>query len=974
RRLNASVLDTDVPAGDTDRLVEAILTEWGATDRLGEVCHRRGVRYRPALRPIAAPYQPWRADDQAAYVVVGGTRGLGALVAGFLAARGARQIALIGTRPVDRDIANDPALTGVRVLTHAGSVADTAGLAGFLDRVRTELGPIDGVVNCAGRSGQGVGFAYLDPARLAETLEPKADGIETLTDLTAADRPSFSVQFSSISAVAPTLAAGVTDYAAANACLDRVTEHRIAAGQSWLRSINWPQWSQTGGGRGQPNPCAGLGIATLDDDAGLRVLERVLAVPTGTVAVPLPALDAAVDLAGVLAVGDAAVVSTVSAVDGVDVGAAGRVLLPAAADEGGTAADEGGTAASGVGGPPAWLVDIFAERLRIPAGELDPTASFGDLGVESIMLGELLLAIEEQLGRPLEPSLLLDHPTLESLTAHLDVGISADAVPEAPTAEPVPTARAAEARSEQPSQPSRRQPPDHHIAVIGMSCRFPGAPDTDTFWANLLAGRCTVDEVPASRWDHRRHYRPQLQPGFSISKWGGFVEGIEDFDPGYFRLGDAEATGLDPAIRMVLEGSVACVRDAGYTDADLGGGPVGVFVGARLGDYGRRVPSGPGVLRSDQNFIAAHVAHFFDFHGPNLVVDSACSSSLAAVQTACRSLLAGESAAALAAGVEVLLDEFTYIDLSAARALSPTGRCRTFDRDADGFVPGEGCGVVLLKPLAAALADGDRVRGVIEAVALNNDGRTMGITTPNPAAQASVVRAALTAAGREAREIGLVEAHGTGTLIGDPIELRALTDAFGIADEADADDAPTGWCAIGSVKSNIGHTLSAAGLAGLAKAVLAVEHGMIPATLFCDTPNPRFDFHSSAFRPATATRPWPAPPAERVAGVSSFGLGGTNAHLIVSGFDPAWRAGHPEPRPALPPPVFARRRLWLDPVPEPASASALTSAPAPVPAQASQPAPNSAPEPAPAPAPLTASLLDLRLSVDGAAVATPRRS
>jgi acyl transferase domain-containing protein len=333
-----------------------------------------------------------------------------------------------------------------------------------------------------------------------------------------------------------------------------------------------------------------------------------------------------------------------------------------------------------------------------------------------------------------------------------------------------------------------------------------------------------------------------------------------------------------------------------------------------MSDYGRRVGVRPGGLASDQNFIAARVAHHFDLRGPNLVVDSACSSSLVGVQLAAQSLLAGEAEVALAGGVEVLLDENDYLQLSAAKALSPTGRCHTFDERADGFVPGEGCGVVLLKPLRAALADGDRVHAVVEAVAVNNDGHTMGVTTPNPEAQADVVRRALAAAGRRPREIGLVEAHGTGTLIGDPIELRALTRVFG---EGAGDP---GTCAIGSVKTNIGHTLSAAGIAGLLKAALAVEHGQIPPTLSCERPNPRFDFGASPFEPATELRDWPSP---QVAGVSSFGLGGTNAHLVLSELDPRLRAT-PEREPA-PAPVFRRRRLWLDRDPAPAPRHDLSS-------------------------------------------------
>ncbi|TMQ14019.1 MAG: polyketide synthase, partial [Deltaproteobacteria bacterium] len=325
-----------------------------------------------------------------------------------------------------------------------------------------------------------------------------------------------------------------------------------------------------------------------------------------------------------------------------------------------------------------------------------------------------------------------------------------------------------------------------------------------------------------------------------------------------------------------------------YTAAEVRGREIGVFAGARVSDYWRRIGSrtGSAGFGSDQNFIAARVAHHLDLGGPCFVIDSACSSSLVAVQLAARSLLAGESELAFAAGVDVLLDERPYLEFSAARALSPSGRCRAFDERADGFVPGEGCGVVLLKRLDRALRDGDRVRAIIEAVAVNNDGRTMGLTTPNPAAQTAVILRALEYAGISAGEVAMIE------------------DAFARHMRR------TASCAVGSVKSNIGHLLSAAGIAGLFKAMLSLEHGEIPPTLFCERPNPRFEFSRSPFYPNVEIRPWPDDRSRRVAGVSAFGLGGTNAHLIATADDPASRAApvrHP-----LPPPRFRRRRLWLD--------------------------------------------------------------
>ncbi|MEV4306336.1 amino acid adenylation domain-containing protein [Nonomuraea sp. NPDC049624] len=929
--VTATVLDSDRPTA------AQIRAEWAAAEPYGEVCYRDGERFRPDLRELSAPYAEPQLDPAAVYVVSGGTRGLGALVARHLAEHGARRLALLGVRPLpprdqwdgsgEEAVATvlDLERAGARVVVHTGP---PSGVPAFLDGVRRELGPIGGVVHCAGRSSQGrPSLAHKSQDDLRAVLVPKADLLEALDEACAGDRPAFFVTFSSVCAAVPALAAGVADYAAANAFLDYCTGVRRRSGRTEFRSVDWPQWRESGGARGKPNVAETVGLASLTDRDGLRVLDRVIGLPRGATVLPCPPSGASVDVPAL-------------------------IRLPERADRHPAPAPPAPEPARGAEGPD-WLALLFSETIGIPVDALDPTAEFGDLGVESVMLAELVQRIEERLGESLEPSLLLDYPTLEQLRDRLGV-------PE-PTADrvdaPEPAADrpdAPEPTASRPDAPASALPgvaEDRRIAIIGMACRFPGAPDVAAFWRNLTEGRCDVREVPVSRWDHRELYSPEPALGRSISKWGGFVDGIEDFDNDYFDLGEDEARALDPAIRMFLECCAACLADAGYDPAELRGRRAGVFAGARMSDYGRRVGVRPGGLASDQNFIAARVAHHFDLRGPNLVVDSACSSSLVGVQLAAQSLLAGEAEVALAGGVEVLLDENDYLQLSAAKALSPTGRCHTFDERADGFVPGEGCGVVLLKPLRAALADGDRVHAVIEAVAVNNDGRTMGVTTPNPEAQADVVRRALAAAGRTPREIGLIEAHGTGTLIGDPIELRALTRVF-----AEGGGDP-GTCAIGSVKSNIGHTLSAAGIAGLIKAALAVEHGLIPPTLSCERPNPRFDFAASPFEPVTEPRDWPSP---RVAGVSSFGLGGTNAHLVLS--EPPPRSGaRPEREPA-PAPVFRRRRLWLDrdpaPARDPAREPARDPARDPVPAGAAGPGHG----PDPGPPDDASSLLDLNIT------------
>ncbi|HEY2577786.1 MAG TPA: amino acid adenylation domain-containing protein [Streptosporangiaceae bacterium] len=900
--LRATVVDTD---GGPDDVVAQLLAEWTADDGGNEVCYRGGRRYRPHLAALDLPAARPVLDAGKTYVVTGGTGGIGSEIARHLCRRGARRLALLGLRTVRaRSQWDQPGLTaheasviaqvreleelGARVAVYTGKLTDRARLSGFLADVRASLGEIGGVVHCAGRMAPAGPFTGKDPGDVDAVLEPKVDGVRALAEACLPGRPSFFVLFSSVAAVVPRLAVGVVEYAAANAFLDFYAGYHARTGHPEMRSVAWPSWGNAGM---TEEIGVDVGLAALGVDEGLRILDDVMTSRMPASVIVMPAARSDLDPQALLAPPPTGAGHGPSAGQA---GPAGPALGPSPPRLAPHAREQ----------VPGWLAGLFAETLGIPASELDPAASFDDLGVESVLMAELVTRIEARAGCYVEPSIMLDHPTLEQLARYLQARLHPGAAPR-----PAGYAGPGEHTRQLSSEPATTrgtasEAAGHRVAVVGLACRLPGAPDAATFWANLRAGRCAITEVPAARWDAAALYLPTTEVGKSISKWGGFVTGIEEFDPGYFGLTDQEATCLDPAIRLVLEGAATCACDAGYTDGELDGRDVGVFIGARMSGYRHRVGirAGRASFGADQNFIAARVAQQLNLTGPNLVVDSACSSALVAVQLAVRSLLAGESEMALAGGVDVLLDERPYLEFSALQALSPSGRCRAFDRAADGFVPGEGCGVLLLKRLDRALTDGDRIHAVIDAVAVGNDGRTMGLTTPNPVAQAAVVRRALRESGWAAEDVGMVEAHGTGTMIGDPIELQALTNVFRETSDR------TGWCAIGSVKSNIGHLLSAAGITGLLKVVLALEHGEIPPTLFCETPNPRFDFASSPFFPNTGLRPWPER-GPRVAGVSAFGLGGTNAHLIASAPAPAHGAVH---RQALPAPSFRRRRLWLD--------------------------------------------------------------
>ncbi|NUM68448.1 type I polyketide synthase [candidate division KSB1 bacterium] len=431
------------------------------------------------------------------------------------------------------------------------------------------------------------------------------------------------------------------------------------------------------------------------------------------------------------------------------------------------------------------------------------------------------------------------------------------------------------------------------LAVIGMSCRFPGgANGTAAFWHLLKNGVDAIREVPEERWPVAAHFDPTpATPEKMNTRWGGFIDGVDQFDANFFGISPREAAQMDPQQRLLLEVAWEALEQSGQTLPELRGSATGVFVGihSHSSEYAMMQLADPAAVGTYTSTGTAHsvvanrISYWFDLRGPSIALDTACSSSLVATHLACQSLRQHECRLALAGGVNLMLaPEFT-IALSQMNMMAADGRCKTFDASADGFVRGEGCGVVVLKRLADALADGDPILALIRGSAVNQDGSTNGITAPNALSQQEVIRAALQNAGVAPEEIGYVETHGTGTILGDPIEIEALTAVIG---QPRPQQLP---CVLGSVKANLGHLEGAAGIAGLIKTVLCLHHGEIPPQLHFNQLNPHITLANTPFVIHRKGCPWPA--AERkLAGVSSFGFGGTNAHLVLE----AWRAEQEE--------------------------------------------------------------------------------
>nr|WP_081287880.1 type I polyketide synthase [Mycobacterium asiaticum] len=430
------------------------------------------------------------------------------------------------------------------------------------------------------------------------------------------------------------------------------------------------------------------------------------------------------------------------------------------------------------------------------------------------------------------------------------------------------------------------------VAVIGMACRLPNGIDSpDKFWGALLRGDDLITEVPTERWDPDDHYDPESGvPGRSVSRWGGFLDDVAGFDPEFFGISEREATSIDPQHRLLMQTSWEAAEHAGLPPNSLNDSLTGVFVGICHDDYAH-VTNAAGALGDAYGFTgtamsmaSGRVSYALGLRGPSITVDTACSSSLVAVHLACRSLHDRESELALAGGCMVMLEPQMYASASGLGMLSPTGRCRTFDAAADGFVRSEACVMLLLKRLPDALRAGDRILGVIRGTATNQDGRTETITAPAPHAQVAVYRAALSTAGVDPTTVGLIEAHGTGTPLGDPIEYASLATVYGAAGSS---------CAVGSAKSNLGHTEAAAGAVGVLKAILSLQHGVVPSMAhFTALPEELAAIDTGLFVPQTVTA-WPNKRGPRRAAVSSYGMSGTNAHAILE------QAPEPTPRPYL---------------------------------------------------------------------------
>lgn len=815
--------------------------------------------------------------EGAVYLLTGGNGKIGNIIANAIAEKQRVQLVLTGRLPYQESMEQEwmeireKGSKVVYVQADVGSLEDMKHVVEF---VHQKFGTIRGVFHCAGCFENG--FAIRKTlGQMQKVLKPKVSGTVYLDEVLQSEPLDFFVLFSSLSAVYGK--AGQCDYAYANSYLDcfaRLRNKKVKSGTRFGKtiSINWPFWKEGGMHTSKEEEMAlekQLGLSSIPAGKAVSALNKIMSAPEGQYMV----------LYGNRNKIQENMEQFNQKEDKEEKGEHTEQKISLEMLRRKTA---------------QFLKNLILEETGIEKEMLTEETGFDEIGLDSILVNHFNSKMSEIFGE-IPKTLLYEYNTVADLVSYLVRNQREKLVQILfHTDETEIQVERSLALKEQASEQRKNE----SVAIIGISGRYPEANNLNEFWDCLKNGKDCIGEIPDGRWDMKQYYDSDFKhpkQGKMYCKWGGFLRNVEQFDPLFFQIAPSDAHRLDPQVRLFLETVWETMKDGGYAVSlpTKESRNIGVFAAVTTNSYQLWAPQewekGNYIMPDSTPWsVANRVSYVFNFNGPSMPVDTACASGITAIHLACESLKNGECEMAIAGGVNLYLHPYKYVTMCQAKMLSPTGKCHSFGADADGFVPGEGVGAVLLKPLSQAEKDGDFIYGVIKGTAVNHGGRTSGFTVPNPNREADVIAAAMKEAGTSPETISYIEAHGTGTPLGDPIEFSGLNQVFGLAEKQKM------YCAVGSVKANIGHLEAASGIAGLTKVLLQMKHKMLVPSIHSEQLNQDIAWKDSVFYVPQKAEPWQRPivvqngnriEVPRRAGISSFGAGGANAHMIVEEYE-----------------------------------------------------------------------------------------
>lgn len=925
----------DISYSQLNRIVLDELKDSGLEDYVQYINGFRYVQFfeRQTLQTALLP--------RGVCVITGGAGGLGLLTANELSHRTKSIVTLIGRSPEPNSNVSRMLAENSLLRYYSCDVTDEDSLKAVLQQIREQCGEIVGVIHAAGLIRDSL-LIKKSKSTVSEVLAPKMRGIANIDRLTASDKLEYFVAFSSIVSVSGNV--GQCDYAAANAFMNDFMERRRFSGRSGRSiSIAWTLWRQgnmgqqkaviesfenrfgtlNGGGDLAVDTIAVLlaGQATLavitsnseafsqtmktkaNDIQGSstnidrdfkRVQDELIAMVSEILEVPSEELSRDTDLRrfGMESIMlnemaeqiskhfdvafDAAMLFEKSSINSIAAfltsNMSGEMIDSDSLDEKQSnepvitqSIDTSCNNETVDEALESQLLELLALELDVDAFQMDSNVCLCDYGMDNNAVSYYIDAINDRFSLTIDQLPMGGNTTIAALCNYIS-RLNCLHVEKAESAEPIYR--------------------DCDVAIIGMSGRFPGSPSIEEFWNNLIENRLLISEVPHDRWDWK-----EMEEEYPALRWGGFLDDIRSFDAAFFKISGVEAGTMDPQQRMILEESWMALEDAGIVPDSLSGSDTGVFIGIANNDYDELIISSGREHEAHAatgtffSVLANRVSYFYDLHGPSIAIDTACSSSLVAVHEAVKAITSGDCKLALVGGVNVLLTKRKYISFSSAHMLSPDGRCKTFDESANGYVRGEGAGMIILKSARAAVEDNDPIYAIIKGSAVNHGGFSGSLTKPNAKSQMEVVLKACDKAGFAAPDIDYIETHGTGTRLGDPVEVNGLKKAFEQLTSEDTDLPHS--CYLGAVKANIGHLESASGIAGLIKLVLVMQKNIIPANINCTKVNSMLHLEQSPFKLPLSNIKMDrryfddGQPIPHRGGVSGFGFGGVNAHVAI---------------------------------------------------------------------------------------------